>query len=308
MVSAQQVIERFEDTANGLSDPLGGLGDLETMLAGIWWRRENLHGVLESSGPAPGYRGTKLRRYLRERGARRTTKWGATALRGLFRTEKQFIQRFYELLKRLEAEHLTEALEGCADAYVLYSNTHSPAQPALSRSEPQRVLQEALTRKSQGKIQQGLTFSALRLRIRYGLPATVESKPTHAADAPSGEPGDIFVRRRTSQSPLMVIEVKAGTVSEDDCLHVLNAHGNHDYLLLLCAGRFKTISARELFNEFERSIAILTEDFVLSEFASTVIQSGKDADDLIWELLDIYNVEFCDHIENDESIKIRLSS
>ena len=93
-----------------------GMGDLEAMLAGIRYRLNSGGKLLNPTKRPPGYRSQKLRNYLKKRGARRTTLWGATAIRGDLEPEKKgHIIEFLKLVNELHAcmhdEELLEAVE-----------------------------------------------------------------------------------------------------------------------------------------------------------------------------------------------------
>jgi hypothetical protein len=130
------------------------LGDLETMLAGLWYRLQHEGAQLNPRAIPPGYRSPALRVFLREVcGANKTTKWGPTALRGGdLKASKQHIIAFFELVNQLDASELQSLLKACGLAYAQHVNTYSRQIPCLLRhiykvlSLPSSTRAEAMAR------------------------------------------------------------------------------------------------------------------------------------------------------------------
>lgn len=287
-----------------------GLGDLETMLAGIWYRMENNGSKLDPGTVPPSYRSPKLRDYLRHRlGARKTTLWGPTALRGRLNPEKkQHIIDFLKVVNELpdDSEELRHAFEDCGKLYVHKVNAAVPEVVLPSESTAQMKLISALrVGGTVGKIQQGIVYAILELKRRLkGEDFVVETKRTHAGDQQSGVRGDVLALR--GNEPLTVYEVKGVTINRAAAEMILRTHGEHGYALFILGLGFNPPELKDKLSSLENTFAIGLEDFVLTLLSELVLATAISPEELLMELVKIYNVEFCDRIENDVSIKIVL--
>jgi hypothetical protein len=282
-------------------------GDLEAMIAGLWYRIENGYALLNRTTIPRGYRGTKLRNYLMmECGARRTTKWGATALRGdLKEKTKMHIVRFYELVNQISPEELRDVLKTCGLLYAGKINTETPEIIIPMVSATHQTLISALrTSGTVGKVQQGLVYAALVLENRVlNTRLNVTTKATHAGDLQSGVSGDINLL--DEHGVVASYEVKGHQITEHLKRQVLEAHGEHSYPLFIVASGFMPLMQDEL-NSLENTFAVHLVDFMITLLGEIQAISRQGLDVLIREVVEIYNTEFCEGIEQDRSIMIQI--
>jgi hypothetical protein len=285
-----------------------GWGDLETMIAGIWYRIENDYSELIPTAIPPGYRGTKLRNYLiNDCGARRTTKWGATALRGDLKETKTHIVKFYELINQIPNDELRDVLKACGLLYAGKVNAETPEIVFPMVSAMQQTLISALrTSGTVGKVQQGLVYAALILENRVlGANLTVTTKPTHAGDLQSGVKGDVILK--DGQKIVASYEVKANHITESLKRQVLETHGTHSYPLFIVATGFTPPLLQDELNSLDNTFAIHLIDFMLTLLGDIQTVSRQGLDTLIHELVEIYNRDFCESVEQDKSIMIQIT-
>ncbi len=288
-----------------------GMGDLETMLAGLRYRILHPSEKLDPNARPPGYRSQILRDQLKkEFGARRTSLWGGTALRGNFDPRKKsHIIQFLKSVNKLPADPrvLKLAFGECARLYAKKVNDLYPAIILPEDAPAQRQLLHALSTPSEGKAQQGIAYALLRLLCKYAAPGrTVETKPTHAGDAQSQRPGDIQVLQ--GNALIAVYEVKAFQLDQAGVDRLLPTHGKHDYPLFVLAESFKPTELKTALSSMGRTFAISLVDYCLAVFSELCLVTGRQPDELLREVIEVYNEEFCEKIENDESIKIRVST
>lgn len=284
-----------------------GWGDLETMIAGVWFRVTTNYSLLNLNATPPGYRGTRLRNYLiNECGARRTTKWGATALRGDLKETKRHIVEFYQLVNKVPNDELSHVLKSCGLLYAQKINTETPEIIIPSVSAVQQTLVLALkTSGTVGKVQQGLVYAVLLLEQRVLSSAlTVKTKATHAGDMQSGVKGDVLLL--DGEDIIASYEVKGHQLTEPIKRQVLEAHGKHDYPLFVVAAGFAPLLQDEL-NSFDNTFAVHLVDFMLTLLGEIQSVSKKGLAILIREMIEIYNHEFCEKIEQDRTIMISIA-
>lgn len=286
-----------------------GLGDLETMLAGLRFRIEHNGDLLDPNYPPAGYRSPKLREYLREVcGAQRTTLWGATALRGRLKLEtKGHIITFLEQVNQLPINALEPTLLACGLLYAEKVNADTPAIELPPHSAAQRMLMDALqTGGTVGKIQQGLVFAILHYEAELlPLPVRIETKRTHAGDAQSQRHGDIDVWH--SERLAAVFEVKAVVATEALLNPVLASHGQHDYPLYILANGFRPTSLQETLSGLKNTFAVHLLDFMLTKLATVQTLSGAATITCLHQIIHRYNEVFCATIERDLSIRIGIA-
>lgn len=290
-----------------------GMGDLETMLSGIRYRLESGGRLLDPGKRPPGYRSEKLRNFLKERGARRTTLWGGTAIRGdLDPKIKGHIIEFFKLVNELpsDRETLKKVLEICCDLYVGKVNAETPRLEIALKSDVQATIAELLrkhgTRATSGKIPQGLLYSLLRLKYSsIGKEFSVLTKRTHAGDAQSRSPGDVRVLRAGELHA--VFEVKAITLDKTAIDRILPAHGKHDYPLFILGFGFESPNFKSKLNEMKNTFAINLDDYFWTIFSEIAINTTMVPTEILGCLIKIYNEEFCDKIEQDNAIKINVN-
>lgn len=286
-----------------------GMGDLETMLAGLWFRLHNDGALLDPHKRPPGYRSPRLREYLRETcGANRTTLWGPTAIRGdLAEADKGHIITFLELVNQVSSDQIARTLEACGRMYATKVNNEYGAVvlPALSTAQL-RLIDALRTHGTVGKIQQGLVYAALVVEQRQrGGGLRIETKRTHAGDQQSGRPGDILVF--SGDLLVTAYEIKALTLTQAGVSRVLPSHGTHDYSLFVLALDFRPRSLQDELNGYQNTFAVSLVDFMLTKLADIQSIAGDSVADVLVEIVDVYNREFCENIENDPTIRITLA-
>lgn len=282
-------------------------GDLETMIAGIWFRVTNDYALLNPTAIPRGYRGTRLRNFLiQDCGARRTTKWGATALRGDLKQTKKHIVEFYELVNAVPDDELAGILKACGLLYANKINAETPEIIIPPVSAVQQTLVSALqTTGTLGKVQQGLVYAVLLLERRIlANDLTIITKATHAGDLQSGIKGDVILL--DGRDIVAAYEVKGHQLTEPNMQRILETHGQHDYPLFVVATAFAPLLQDKL-NSLENTFAIHLIDFMLSLLGQIQAVSRQGLAALIRELVEIYNDEFCEKIEQDTSIKISIT-
>jgi hypothetical protein len=297
----------IEDVVSLFRQSLGqGLGDLETMLSGLRRRIEHPGEQPDPNFPPSGYRSQLLRDRLRkEYGARRTTLWGATALRGRFKPEKDHIIHFLEAVNSLAEQDLPQAFDECARLYARKVNQEA-AQIALPKTSlaQQQLIQVART-PSGGRVQQGLVYSLLQVKNRIeGDNLCVRTKRTFAGDTQSGEKGDISVS--VEAQLLASYEVKGVTLDQAGIDRVLGLHGQHDYPLCIVALDFNPLKLRDALNSLENTFGVRLEDFLLTTLVGIVVATKRAPSEVLMAMFEIYNSEFCEQIEGDETLKVYL--
>lgn len=290
-----------------------GMGDLETMLSGIRYRLESGGELLNPSKRPLGYRSEKLRSFLKERGARRTTLWGGTAIRGdLDPKMKGHIIEFFKLVNELpsDRETLTKVLEICSDLYVGKVNAETPQVEIALKSNVQASIAGLLrthgARATAGKMPQGLLYSLLLLKYSsIGNEFRVVTKRTHAGDAQSRSPGD--VRLLKAGKLHSVFEVKGMILDKTAVDRILPAHGQHDYPLFILGLGFEPPDFKLKLNEMKNTFAINLDDYFWTIFSEIAINTTMLPTEILNCLVKIYNEEFCDKIEQNSAIKIAVN-
>lgn len=287
-----------------------GMGDLETMLAGIRYRLLHPGERLDPYARPPGYRSQNLRDQMKkEFGARRTSLWGGTALRGNFDPKKKaHIIAFLKAVNRLpdDRKMLETAFAQCARLYASKVNSMHP-EIVLPKDAPiQRQLLQALNAPSEGKAQQGIVYALTRMLAKRQAPhRSVVTKATHAGDAQSAQLGDVQVLE--AGKALVVYEVKAFPLDQAAVDRILPAHGRHAYTLFILTLGFKPPELQTVLCSMENTLALHLVDHCLAIFAGLCSISGESPQELLKELISTYNEEFCEQIENDPSIKIQVA-
>lgn len=285
-----------------------GLGDLETMLAGIRYRMEHNGAKLDPPARPPGYRSERLRQRLKELGATKTTLWGPTAIRGdLAADKKKHIIDFLKLVNDLpgDPQILLEAFDKCAAIYVEKTREKYPPIVLPAESTIQRRLFAALRQGGKGKIQQGLMYALLQTeRQLVGAGYEVRTKRTHAGDWQSGHKGDVQIV--WSDEIVSVYEVKGVPLTQAEMHRVLGTHGKHFYPLFVLAPAYAPPELKEALNSLENTFAANIEDFVVTKLSDILSSNQIQPEELLRAIIDTYNRVFCQQLENDPSIMISI--
>jgi hypothetical protein len=245
-------------------------------------------------------------------------KWGASHVRGGFRSDelrgnKKHLITMITLLNGYSGLpiKLGQVYRYCLTIHHDFWESfaiHISGQP----DDPaQKLLLKILALPSQGRVQQGMIFSALRRR--YGIKLRITTKKTFAADEQSSKSGTGFrgdVQVWFESVILIAIEVKDCQVDELVWSRVKATHGKHDYTLLLLGTSFRPLGIQAIIGGHSNTIAAHLADYFLSLVFMTVAEEGVGVASVFQDILEIYNTEFCDGVEGDSSIKItvRLAS
>lgn len=289
-----------------------GKGDLEAMLSGIRFRIEHDGQLLDPHKVPPAYRSEKLREYLREKGAHRTTLCGPTALRGdLNPKTKTHIIEFLKLVNKLPAdkETLKKALDMCADLYVQKINSQTSTISIANTSNVQAAVAQLFsthgTRATAGKLPQGLIYAILRLKYaKQNGDFSVVSKRTHAGDTQSGSPGD--VRILEGNKLYAVFEVKGLKLDQFAIAKILPTHGRHEYPLFILGLDFVPYGLKAKLNGLENTFAINLEDYFWTVFSELTVAMKLSTSEILKQIIAIYNDEFCGNIEQDNTVRIEF--
>jgi hypothetical protein len=103
-------------------------------------------------------------------------------------------------------------------------------------------------------------------------------------------------------------EIKALSLTKDRLEGILAAHGARDYLLVFIVYDFSPAALQAEGNAVQNTLCLRMYDFFAGWLAHLVIASGETVDSLILALIRIYNEQFCEEIEQDQSIKVTLAT
>ena len=293
------------------------LGDCTIMLQLIALKLKDFAAVIDPANPGPRFRGTTslkndMRNVLGDVGRLHIPKWGASHVRGEFRSDegrgnKRDLIQLVELLNdyREPPATLREVYQQCIRIHHRFWDAFSIAVVLQPDASFQVRLLKLLDLKSNGRVQQGLVFSALRRR--YGDGRNITTKPTFAADDQSSrtgrlQPGDVQVW--TGERLAIAVEVKIAEVDETAWGRVAQTHGRHDYPLFLLAKGFRPKSLQRRISNQENTFALHLVDFLMSLIFTTALDEDRDVGEILKEVVEIYNREFCEQIEQNSSIKI----
>lgn len=239
-------------------------------------------------------------------------KWGATHVRGVLRDDqkrgnKRHIIELISLLNRYSgsAESLRRAYERCITLHHEYWESFSIAVVVQPTDPAQQRLVKALSVASLGRVQQGLVYSVLR--VRYGATHTITTKKTFAGDAQSSLKGKIQrgdIQVWDGDALTMVLEVKDAVVDETAWGRVAATHGAHDYPLFVLASAFASPEFKAGICRYERTYAVHLADFVLTLFGDIVIGQRRSPDEVLADVIDVYNNNFCVAVEKDKSLSL----
>ncbi|MEE8156460.1 MAG: hypothetical protein V3T53_16005 [Phycisphaerales bacterium] len=162
-----------------------------------------------------------------------------------------------------------------------------------------------LALRTQGRVQQGLVFAALR--YRYGGNLRVTTKKTFAADDQSSRKRDRYVgdiQIWKGDDLLSVIEVKDAVVDGEAWRRVSETHAVHEYALFLVATGFRPKRLQQEISEILNTFALHLWDFLIATVFDTSSTQGIRGTAALEHIIEIYNHEFCEVIENDDRIKV----
>ncbi len=230
--------------------------------------------------------------------------WGPTAIRGDLTEKKAHISTFISLVNELpnDAAAIDRVLESAAKMVADYINAKSPIIKLPQAGKPQEILTQLLATKSRGRVQQGVVYALLKV-LYQGVPnITVRTKAVFAGDAQSGKRGDIDVIENEDKIRA-VFEVKAQTLTLPLYEDVVRTHtiiGERDYPVFILAESFQA----DLFEEYQDVFIIRLRDFCLTILAEIVSSKGLSSDESIRRVLDVYNSDFCDLIQQDRTLRV----
>lgn len=280
------------------------LGDYQTMLRALWNKRENPTLIQAPTKLPAGYRSLAVREYVRQQYGALLPYWGPTAIRGDLTEKKAHISTFISLVNELpnDGVEVNKALESAAKIVADYINAKSPIIELVAATEPQQVLNQLLTTKSNGRIQQGIVYALLKV-LHEGVPSiTVRTKAVFAGDTQSGRPGDIEVIENQDKIRA-IFEVKAQRLNVNLYEDVVRTHtttGERNYPVFILVDDYKT----DTFNEYQDIFIIRLRDFCLTILAEIVSSKGISSSESIRRALDVYNSDFCDFIQKDRTLRV----
>jgi hypothetical protein len=230
--------------------------------------------------------------------------WGPTAIRGDLTEKKAHISTFISLVNELpnDAVEVNKVFESAAKRVADHINAKSPIIQLPTAGKPQQLLTQLLSTKSRGRVQQGIVYALLKV-LYEGVPnLTVRTKAVFAGDAQSGQRGDVDVIENDGKIR-SVFEVKAQRLNLSIYEDVVRTHtvtGERDYSVFILAENFQA----DLFQEYQDVFIIRLRDFCLTILAEIVSSNALSSDESIRRVLDIYNSDFCDLIQQDRTLRV----
>jgi hypothetical protein len=280
------------------------LGDYQTMLRALWNKRENPTLTQTPTKLPVGYRSLAVREYVRQNFGALLPYWGPTAIRGDLTEKKAHISTFISLVNELpnDAAEINRAFESAAKRVGDHINAKSPIIQLPTAGKPQQILTQLLATKSRGRVQQGVVYALLKV-LYDGVPnITVHTKAVFAGDAQSGQRGDVEVIENEGKIR-SVFEVKAQRLNlsiYEDVVRTHSVTGERDYPVFMLAESFQA----DLFEEYQDVFIIRLRDFCLTILAEIVSSKGLSSDESIRRVLDVYNSDFCDLIQQDRTLRV----
>jgi hypothetical protein len=280
------------------------LGDYQTMLRALWNKRENPTLTQTPTKLPQGYRSLAVREYVRQNFGALLPYWGPTAIRGDLTEKKAHISTFISLVNELpnDAVEVSRVFELAAKMVADHINAKSPIIQLPSAGKPQQILTQLLATKSRGRVQQGVVYALLKV-LYEGVPnITVRTKAVFAGDAQSRQRGDVDVIENEDKIR-SVFEVKAQRLNLSIYEDVVRTHtvtGERDYPVFILAESFQA----DLFDEYQDVFIIRLRDFCLTILAEIVSSKGFSSDEPIRRVLEVYNSDFCDLIQQDRTLRV----
>lgn len=281
-----------------------GLGDYQTMLAALWNKRKKPNLIQPNKQLPLGYRSTVMPKYVFSKFGARLLRWGATAIRGDLTEKKAHISRFIELVNDLpsDATEVERVFDLAAKMVADYITAKSPLIELPSSSTAQQVLNQFLKTKSHGRVQQGFVYALLKVLNEGSPELTVRTKVVFAGDAQSGQLGDVDIIQDDGKIRV-VFEVKAQQLDALTYESVVRTHTVSDarnYPVFILAESFKA----NLADEYQDVFTVRLQDFCLTILAEIISSKGLSSDESIRRVLDVYNSDFCDIIQNDRTLRV----
>ncbi|MBD1839790.1 hypothetical protein H6F50_08470 [Coleofasciculus sp. FACHB-712] len=280
------------------------LGDYQTMLRALWNKRETPTLSQIPTKLPQGYRSLAVREYVRQNFGALLPYWGPTAIRGDLTEKKAHISTFISLVNELSnnAAEINRVFELAAKMVADHINAKSPIIQLPIAGKPQQILTQLLAVKSRGRVQQGLVYALLKILYEETPNITVRTKAVFAGDAQSGQRGDIDVSENNGKIR-SVFEVKAQQLNLSIYEDVVRTHtvtGERNYPVFIVAESFQA----HLFNEYQDVFIIRLRDFCLTILAEIVSSKNLSSDESIRRVLDVYNSDFCDLIQQDRTLRV----
>lgn len=280
------------------------IGDYQTMLAALWNKRKKPNLIQPNRQLPLGYRSTVMPQYVFRKFGARLLRWGATAIRGDLTEKKAHISRFIELVNDLpsDATEVERVFDLAAKMVADYITAKSPLIELPSASTAQQVLNQFLKTKSHGRVQQGLVYALLKVLNEGSPELTVRTKVVFAGDAQSGQLGDVDIVQDDGKIRV-VFEVKAQQLDALTYESVVRTHTvttARNYPVFILAESFKA----NLADEYQDVFTVRLQDFCLTILAEIISSKGLSSDESIRSVLDVYNSDFCDLIQNDRTLRV----
>lgn len=282
------------------------LGDYQTMLRALWNKREDPTIIQPPTKLPKGYRSLAVREYVRQNFGALLPYWGPTAIRGDLTEKKAHISRFIELVNQLpnDVAEVNRVFEITARMVADYVKAKSPIIRLPPAARPQQVLTQLLATKSRGRVQQGIVYALLKVLNEGIASISVRTKSVFAGDVQSRQLGDVDVIEENGKIRA-VFEVKAQQLNVsayEDVVRTHTVNGNRDYPVFILVESYKA----GLFNEYQDVFIIVLRDFCLTILAEIVSSKGISSEESIHRVLDVYNRNFCDLIQNDPTLRVEF--
>jgi hypothetical protein len=278
------------------------LGDLQTMLASLWNKRNNTELVQDSRLLPKGYRGIAMPAYVLQHFGARLLRWGATAIRGDLGIKKAHIAKFIELVNALptEQKEAEEVFDLAAEKVAAHVLAVTPVVTIPTAAAAQRTLESLLRTRSKGKVQQGLVYALVNVLYADQKDINVRTKAVYAGDAQSGEAGDIVVIRRGTIS--LAYEVKAMRLDVLSYEQAVRTHGaSRTYPLVILA-----TGVQEGLEPYSDVYTVNLEDFCVALLTEIVSRNALTAEEAIRRVLTIYNEHFVSEIERNPALRVEI--
>lgn len=303
---------------DGNVQPAIAMGDCTMLLQILLMKLQDFEKQIDRSNPGR-FRGTanlqaRMESVLGDGVRLHITKWGASHFRGAIRDDdkrgnKRHILEMIDLINSYERDisSLEGAIDRCVQLHHEFFDQFRIKVEVQQTDEVQTQLAKILAVSSLGRVQQGLVYAVLRRR--FGHRKRVETKRTWAGDEQSSIHGEVYrgdVQVYEGMNLTLAIEVKAGLIDRTGWKRVEDTHGQHDYDLFLLTGGYRPLTLQFEISSLSKTFALHLTDFLFTCMFFISSDESIPMPQVLDSILKIYNREFCEEIEKDDSIRIEL--